>query len=163
MDAPIKSEHDVGGTTIGFVLPLKCKNLLDSGCLLHYYQGRCTTVRIFKSKWFDRFARKEGITDGELKELAGFLENGYFDANLGGGVYKVRIARTGAGKSGGYRAIVFFNSGERVFYAYGFAKSDMANISGVQLRDFKMAAKTVFEYSEDEIDDRLEAGLYMEV
>ncbi|MDR1949001.1 MAG: type II toxin-antitoxin system RelE/ParE family toxin [Spirochaetaceae bacterium] len=35
------------------------------------------------------------------------LEAGQSGANLGGGVYKQRIARPGAGKSGGYRVIVY--------------------------------------------------------
>jgi hypothetical protein len=80
--------------------------------------------------WFARFAAKEGITDGELKAIVNdVLETGQPAANLGGGVYKVRLARPGKGKSGGYRVIVFFKSGERTFYVYGFAKSVRANIS----------------------------------
>jgi hypothetical protein len=80
-------------------------------------------VRIFKNTWFTRFADKEGITDGELKTMVNQLETGQADADLGGGVYKVRVARSGEGKSGGYRVIVFFKSKERLFYVYGFAKS----------------------------------------
>jgi len=41
-------------------------------------------VRIFKTKWFNRFASKEGITDSELKEAVKQLENGQFYADLGG-------------------------------------------------------------------------------
>jgi hypothetical protein len=44
-------------------------------------------------------------------------------------VYKQRLAR-----SGGCRAIVFFRSGERTFFVYGFAKSDRSNISGKELK-----------------------------
>ena len=54
-------------------------------------------VRIFKNTWFTRFADKEGITDGELKEAANRLEAGQADADLGGGVYKIRVARSGEG------------------------------------------------------------------
>jgi len=64
-------------------------------------------VRIFKNMWFDRFAEKERITDGELRDIVSLLEVDQADANLGGGVYKVRLARPGEGKSGGYRIIVF--------------------------------------------------------
>ncbi|GHU05792.1 hypothetical protein FACS1894147_12310 [Spirochaetia bacterium] len=61
-------------------------------------------IRIFKNTWFDRFAAKEGITDGELKDIVNnTLETGQAEANLGGDVYKVRIGRPGEGKSGGYR------------------------------------------------------------
>ena len=85
-------------------------------------------MRVFKNTWFTRFADKEGIADSELKEMVNQLEAGQADADLGGGVYKVRIARSGEGKSGGYRVIVFFRSEERTFFEYGFAKSDRDNI-----------------------------------
>ena len=83
-------------------------------------------MRIFKNTWFTRFASKEGITDDELREAVNRLEMGQA-ADLGGGVYKVRIARPGEGKSGGYRVIVFFRSEERTFFAYGYAKSKRDN------------------------------------
>ena len=72
-------------------------------------------MRIFKNTWFARFADREGITDNELTEAANRLETGQADANLGGGVYKVRLPRPGEGKTGGYRVIVFFRSEERTF------------------------------------------------
>ena len=45
-------------------------------------------VRIFKTTWFARFADKEDITDGELRELVNQLEMGQADADLGGGSMK---------------------------------------------------------------------------
>jgi hypothetical protein len=60
-------------------------------------------MRIFKTSWFARFANKERIVDGSLKNSVSQLGMGQFDADLGGGVYKQRLARPGAGKSGGYR------------------------------------------------------------
>jgi len=98
-------------------------------------------VRIFKNTWFIRFADKEGITDGELRELVNQLEAGQAEADLGGGVYKVRLARSGEGKSGGYRLIVFFRSEEHTFFVYGFAKSGRSNIDQGELRAFKEDAK----------------------
>ena len=50
-------------------------------------------MRIFKNKWFMRFARKEGISDEALLEAVKQIEAGNYDANLGAGVYKQRIAR----------------------------------------------------------------------
>ena len=57
-------------------------------------------MRIFKNTWFTRFAGREGITDVELTEVVNRLEAGQaanrrFDADLGGGVYKMRVARSG--------------------------------------------------------------------
>ena len=52
-------------------------------------------MRIFKNTWFARYASKEDISDSELKEAVNLLEAGQANANLGGNVYKVRVARPG--------------------------------------------------------------------
>ena len=119
-------------------------------------------MRLFKNTWFTRYAKREGITDAELREAVNQLETGQADADLGGDVYKVRIARSGKGKAGGYRVIVFFRSEERTFFAYGFAKSDRDNINEKQLRNLKLAAKTILKYSDKEIDERVKNGLLIE-
>ena len=86
-------------------------------------------MRIFKSRWFQRFARKEAIGDAALRETIARAERGQVDADLGGGVIKQRIARAGEGKSKGYRTIIFFRRGSNAFFMYGFAKSQRANIA----------------------------------
>lgn len=109
-------------------------------------------MRVFKNTWFSRFAEKEQITDDELKELINQLEAGNADADLGGGVYKVRLARSGEGRSGGYRIIVFFKSEFRTFFVYGFAKSARANIDKGELRAFKANAKDYLFLTEAQIE-----------
>ena len=54
-------------------------------------------VRIFKSRWFQRFARKERISDAALRNAVARAERGQIDADLGGDVIKQRIARPGEG------------------------------------------------------------------
>ena len=98
-------------------------------------------MRIFKNTWFARFAGKERITDGELREIANQLDEGKTGVALGGGVYKVRVARSGEGKSGGYRAILFFRSAEKIFYHYAFSKAARDNIEEKELRFFRKLAK----------------------
>jgi len=120
-------------------------------------------VRIFKNTWFNRFASRERITDGELIEAANRLEAGQADANLGGGVYKVRVARSGEGRAGGYRVIVFFRSEERTFFEYGFAKSDRDNIDERELKGFKERAKEAFSLTDEQIRDRLKNRIFIEV
>jgi hypothetical protein len=121
-------------------------------------------VRIFKIPWFARFAAREGITDSELKAVvSGALETGRTEASLGGGVYKARLARPGGGKSGGYRVIVFFKSGFRTFFAYGFEKSARANIGQGELRAFKKESRIDLELTEAEIEARIAGGTLAEV
>ena len=120
-------------------------------------------MRIFKNTWFTRFASKEDITDSELRELVNQLEVGQADADLGGGVYKLRLSRYGEGKSGGYRVIVFFKSEERTFYQYAYPKSSRDNIDQKELRVFKRTAKTNFAMSDRELADAIKAGEYIEI
>ena len=120
-------------------------------------------MRIFKNTWFTRFADKEGIEDGELRELVDQLEAGQAEADLGGGVYKARVARPGEGKSGGYRVIVFFRSEERTFFVYGFAKSVRDNIDQGELRVFKNRSKDVLSMTDEQINDRVKNGTLIEV
>ena len=120
-------------------------------------------MRIFKNTWFSRFAEKEGITDAELRGLVSLLEAGQPDADLGGGVYKMRLARPGEGKSGGYRAIVFFKSEERTFFEYCFAKSNMGNISQKLLKYYKESAKKYFRMTPDQLREKKEQGKLIEL
>src|ERR1017187_2341593 len=120
-------------------------------------------LRIFKSKWFVKFARKEGIADAKLCEAARRAETGAIDADYGGGVIKQRIARPNEGKSGGYRSIVLFRLGERAFFVHGFAKNDQDSINERQERFFKGLAKTLLNLSDDAIEELLKNEHFTEV
>ena len=120
-------------------------------------------MRVFKNKWFTRFADKEGITDRTLKEAVNQLEKGQFDAELGANVYKVRIARPDEGKSGGFRVIVFFRDKERTFFQYAFSKSARDNIDQKELRFYKKMAKMKLAMSDCELADALNAGELIEI
>jgi hypothetical protein len=76
------------------------------------------TPRVFVSKPFMRFARSFGIGDREIWDTV----NGACDADLGGGVFKYRLARQGEGSSGGARALIAMKAGKRAVLIYGFEK-----------------------------------------
>ena len=52
-------------------------------------------MRIFKNRYMNRYAAKQGITDADLREAVQRADNGLIDADLGSGVIKQRIARQG--------------------------------------------------------------------
>jgi hypothetical protein len=106
-----------------------------------------STLRVFASKPFMRFARRFGIGDAELWQAV----NENYDADLGGGVFKFRLARQGEGTSGGARAIVAMKVGQRVVLMFGFEKKDLANIKTDELRAFRKAAHVYLGYSEEEM------------
>ena len=120
-------------------------------------------MRVFKYTGFSRFAKKEGITDAELLEVVCQLEDDQADANLGGDVYKVRLARPGEGKSSGYRVIVYFRNEFRTFFVYGFPKSDRDNIDEKELMAFKADAKEDFSLTDAQISAWLKRGNLIEI
>jgi hypothetical protein len=120
-------------------------------------------MRIFKNRWFTRFAVKEGITDEELKAMVNQLEAGQADADVGGGVYKVRVARPGAGKSGGYRVIVFFRSGDKTFFHYGYPKSTRNNINQKELQVFKRIAKRQLDMTAKQLAEAIKTDKFIEI
>ena len=119
--------------------------------------------RIFKTRWFQRFARKEKIGDAVLQEAIARAEKGQVDADLGGGVIKQRIARPGQGKSGGYRTIILFRRGDRAVFMYGFAKSNRANIDSDEEKQFKDAARHIFRLTAKQIAELVKEGDFVEV
>ena len=119
-------------------------------------------MRIFKTKWFDRFARKERIETSAIRDAIARAERGQIDADLGGGVIKQRVARPGQGRSGGYRTSVLLQSGQRAVFAYGFAKSDRSNIRWDELTALCELATELLGYNEEELARALEAGALIE-
>lgn len=94
-------------------------------------------MRIFRTKSFRRFQRKEGIGDRSLSEAINRAERGLIDADLAHGLIKQRVARPGEGRRGGFRTVIAYRIGERAVFLFGFAKSDQANLSKADERDLK--------------------------
>ena len=120
-------------------------------------------MRIFKNKAFAKFARKEQISDAKLWEAVTAAEKGNLDADYGGGVIKQRIARTNQGKSGGYRAIIYYRQADKAFFVYGFSKNTRDNIEDDEERELKRQAKITFALSNEQLLKLLENGTYQEV
>lgn len=75
-----------------------------------------------------RWARKQNLSTGALCEAVREMKAGLYEADLGGGLLKKRIARPGQGKSGGYRTLVATNKGDRWFFVFGFLKNVRSNV-----------------------------------
>lgn len=120
-------------------------------------------MRIFKTKEFARFARKEKIDDTLLVEAVAQAEAGSVDADLGSGVIKQRVARQGGGKRGGYRVLIFFKIGSRAVFVDGFAKSDRDNIDDDELTAYRKAARLALAFSEQDVDRLVAQGKWSEV
>jgi hypothetical protein len=116
-------------------------------------------LRLFASKNFMRFARRLGSDEQDLWEAVQEKP----DADLGGGVFKFRLARKGEGTSGGARAIVAMKAGQRIVLMYGFEKKDLANIRPNELKQFKASAKIYLAFSEKQMADLVERQVLTEI
>lgn len=95
---------------------------------------------IYKTKVFDRWTTEQGLTDQSLCQAVKEMNAGLTAADLGGGLYKKRVARTGQGKSGGLRTLVATNRGDRWIFVFGFAKNEQDNINKKEKDAFKKLA-----------------------
>ena len=86
---------------------------------------------------FLRRAAAVGMSEDERMAVVSLLaEDPECGIALGGGLRKVRIARPGGGKSGGYRVLHFSRHGDMpVFILTVFAKNERANISRAERAD----------------------------
>ena len=85
-------------------------------------------MRVFKTRGFARFARQEMISDEALARAIRQAEAGLVDADLGSGLIKLRLARPGSGKRGGYRTLIAYQAKSRAVFLFGFAKNERENI-----------------------------------
>jgi hypothetical protein len=120
-------------------------------------------LHIYKNTWFQRFARREKITDQMLIDVITRAEEGLIDADLGGNIIKQRVARKGQGKSGGYRTIIVFKQDDKAFFVYGFAKSERENIDKNEIDVFKQSAKELLALSDQHLQELIENGRLTEV
>ncbi len=120
-------------------------------------------MRVFKIKWFVKFARGERIADKSLSEAIERAARGLVDADLGGGLIKQRIARPGRGRSGGYRTIIAYQTTERAVFLYGFAKSERDNIEPDELEDLRLVARGWLDATPKQIAAALADGAIEEV
>jgi hypothetical protein len=120
-------------------------------------------VRIFQNHTFAQFARKNRIPLVAICKAARELSSGLIHANLGGGVFKQRIARAGEGKSGGFRSVLFFRENQRTFFILGFAKKDRANLTADEVDALKKFAKELLSYDDAQINLSLSKGAFTEI
>ena len=112
----------------------------------------------FETRWFRKWSEKKGLQDDDLLDAVDRTTTGPGAADLGGSLYKIRIAKNGRGRSGGFRTILIYRKGKRSLFIYGFEKNDLDNIDRGTLADYKKYAKSFLDYTENEIKRLVENG-----
>ena len=120
-------------------------------------------VCILKRKDFARWQANEKLSDTVLCKSVQEMDNGLIDADLGGFLYKKRVARPGNGKRGGYRTLLSARIGDRYVFLHGFPKSDKANITQDEKKALQFAGKVFLDLSTAALSKALQSGVLLEV
>ena len=119
--------------------------------------------RVFKTRTFDRWARKV-LSDALLCQAAGEIEQGLFEADLGGGVCKKRVAIAGQGKSGATRILVAKRHKEAIFFLAGREKNEPgSDFSDKEVDATKIIASALQAADYRKLDELLGAGTLKEI
>ena len=113
--------------------------------------------RVFKTRTFDRWAKRAGLKDPALCEAVAEMVAGQIDARLGGSIFKKRVALPGRGKSGSTRTLLATNLGTRWYFVFGFEKNERDNITDVELAALKRLATDLLKLTDAQIPAALDA------
>lgn len=93
-------------------------------------------------------ATKGILSDSERDEIVNAVaKNPKAGVSLGGGIRKMRFARSGRGKSSGARVVFLFSDKTiPVFLLTAFAKNEKANLSAGERATLTSAAKEMIEH-----------------
>lgn len=118
---------------------------------------------IYKTKHFSKWARKAELPDQSLLNAVKEIKEGLVDADLGGGLFKKRIALPGRGKRGSTRTILATNRSEKWFFLFGFEKNERGNISGNDLEGLKLIAVDLLKLTKTQLSESVRDGALVEV
>lgn len=120
-------------------------------------------MRVFKTKWFNRFTEQENIDDEALCKAIKRAEKGLIDADLGGCLIKIRIAKKGRGRSAGYRTLIAYKKDKIAIFLFGFAKNEQENISDKEEKSLKEIATKWVTANDNELNNSFRTGIIREV
>ncbi|HBX37869.1 MAG TPA: hypothetical protein DEG76_11510 [Pseudohongiella sp.] len=119
--------------------------------------------QVFKTRSFARSMKKSELSDADLWSAVEEMDQGLIDADLGGDIFKKRVALPGRGKRGGVRTIVATKMAGRWFFLYGFKKNERSNIDKDELKALQEVAKDLLGFDDRQLDIALAAGEILEV
>ena len=119
--------------------------------------------RVFKIKTFARWVKKI-LSDVQLCAAAQEILQGRYEADLGAGLCKKRIAVSGRGKSGGVRTLVAKEGAHGLFFIAGRQKSDPgSDFTQANVAQAQVIGEALQRASIRELDILLNEGLLKEI
>ena len=98
-------------------------------------------------------------------QAAAKIVAGQVDTDLGGGLFKKRLAREGSGKRSGYRVLIGYKkpNTDRIVFLYAFAKNARANISDKEVEALSSVAEAFVSATDAQVSLLLKEGSLVEV
>lgn len=127
------------------------------------YSLEVDMTRVLKRKDFARWQAAEKLPDIALCKAVQEMESGLIDVDLGGALYKKRVARPGGGKSGGYRSLLSARIGSRYVFLHGFSKSEKGNITQDEKKALQFVGKLFLGLAPEALFKALQADVLLEV
>ena len=121
--------------------------VIDS-CVIDAYRLRCMTglQTVVELPEFVRRAKAIMSDDERVALIVQVATNPEGGVTLGGGLRKMRVAREGGGKSGGYRTVYVFGGPDiPIFLLTVFAKNEKDNLSRSELAAVAQVSKVLIE------------------
>ena len=118
---------------------------------------------MFRTPSFQRDFGKSELSVADLRKAMDEISRGLVDATLGGELVKKRVARAGAGKSGGYRTLVAVRVSDRAVFLHLFAKSEKANVDRHELSALKALAKHYLTMTTEALNTAVTRGALLEI
>ena len=119
--------------------------------------------RIFKTRVFERWMQKVELSDALLLNAVDEMERGLIDADLGGGVFKKRVALPNRGKSGSVRTLIATNKNDRWFFVLGFEKNQRDNINAKELAFLKDFAADLLTITDEKLVNSIKSKNLLEI
>lgn len=119
-------------------------------------------MRYLKNKSFQKKLKENDLDDEDVKNVLNDIFKGRA-APLGSKLYKIRGAKDGRGKSGGFRSLFFWKKDERIIFCWLFAKNEQDNLSPDEDKALKILCKEYDGLTGDEIRQSIERNNLMEI
>lgn len=91
------------------------------------------------------------------------IQEGLFEADLGGGIIKKRVALPGRGKRGSTRTLLATNRDDRWFFVFGFEKNERDNITSKELEALRALAADLLRLTTKQMIEAIRQGSLVEV
>lgn len=119
-------------------------------------------MRYLENKVFQRDLKDNSLDEGYIKEV---LEDIFKDraTPIGFKMYKIRAAKAGQGKRGGFRNIFFWKRDQFIIFCLLFGKNEQADLTSGEMKALKILSHEYDQLTENDIQILIKNNTFREV